>query len=105
MPDTLTQALSLLEKSPDMNAQVAKQMLVETNLIELPCKVGDTVYAIADGKILKCTVTEICINRDGISYVQLFSENDRLANFKYDYFCETVFLTEPAAREALEGVK
>jgi len=103
MSDTLTQVLSLLEKSPDVNAQAARQMLVDANLVELPCKVGDTVYAVAERKILKCRVTEICIASYGISYVQLFSKDDRLANFKYDYFCKTVFLTESAAREALEA--
>lgn len=75
----------------------------EGRLITLPCKVGDTAYAIVGNGIIQCKVTEACIKENGISYLQMFSENDRIANYQYDHFCKTVFLTREAAEKALNG--
>jgi hypothetical protein len=110
MPDTLTQVLSLLEKSPDVNAQAARQMLVEANLVELPCEIGDTVYKIIElnsGEkiIIKGEMSSYMISKDGLEFY--FSEKSRC----FDIWChinnfgKTAFLTGSAAREALEGVK
>jgi hypothetical protein len=71
----------------------------------LPCKVGDTVYAINCNEIIESTVTEITLNEKGVRYIRLYSTDDRLADFKYDYFKKTVFLTREEAEKALEKEK
>lgn len=71
-------------------------------LIKLPCKVGDTVYAINCNEIIESTVTEITLNEKGVRYIRLYSTDDRLADFKYDYFKKTVFLTREEAEKALK---
>lgn len=62
-------------------------------LVELPCKVGDTVYAIEGNDIVKNKVTEIWFNTDG-RYV-----------FTKEVIAKTVFLTkeEAEAKLAEEG--
>jgi len=74
-------------------------------LIKLPCKVGDTVYAINCNEIIESTVTEITLNEKGVRYIRLYSTDDRLADFKYDYFKKTVFLTREEAEKALEDME
>jgi hypothetical protein len=108
MPDTLTKVLSLLKKSPDINAQAARQMLIEANLVELPCKVGTEVHKIVnlmsgDSITVKGKITGFMITDDGMEFY--FSEESRC----FDIWChinnfgQTVFLTEAAARKALEA--
>ena len=74
-------------------------------LIKLPCKVGDTVYAINCNEIIESTVTEITLNEKGVRYIRLYSTDDRLADFKYDYFKKTVFLTREEAEKAFKGME
>ena len=73
----------------------------EGRLVVLPCKVGDTVYAVQGGEIIQCEVTEITICKSGISFIRLFSTDDRLADFRYEHFQKTVFLTREEAEKAL----
>lgn len=77
----------------------------QERLIKLPCKVGDTVYAVNCNEIIESTVTEITLNEKGVRYIRLYSTDDRLADFKYDYFKKTVFLTREEAEKALEDME
>jgi ubiquitin len=75
----------------------------EGRLVVLPCKVGDTVYAVTKREIVHCKIVEFTVKENGISFVRLFSSDDRLADFQYYHFCKTVFLTREAAEQALAG--
>lgn len=85
----------------DQHQEFAKAK-AEGRLVILPCKVGDTVYAVTNHGIIRCKVTEVCLNEGGISFIQLFSDDDRLANFRYEHFCKTVFMSREDAEKALE---
>lgn len=74
----------------------------EGRLVVLPCKAGGTVYAVQGGEIIQCEVTEITICKSGISFIRLFSTDDRLADFRYEHFQKTVFLTREEAEKALQ---
>jgi hypothetical protein len=108
MPDTLTQVLSLLEKSPDVNSQAARQMLKEANLIELPCKIGDTIYN-TKGETLKVERISITEYVNIYAHTEKFFPNGECNSRWVDYeikpkaFGKTVFLTEQEAIKALEG--
>lgn len=73
-------------------------------LIELPCKVGDTVYNITGGKLSEETVMaiNIGINRNKGS-MGIITENFRYANVLHENidFGDTVFLTQSEAEQAL----
>lgn len=113
MPDTLQHVLSLLEHCPDTNAQVAYKELADAvkggTVIELPCKVGKRIYMIDGHSCSQCwkihyhvvpvnvfgfTIegTQILIRLIGVNKVFTLSD-----------FGKTVFLTELAARKALEA--
>jgi len=83
-------------------AELAKAK-TEGRLVVLPCKVGDTVYAVSGIDIILCKVIEITVKESGISYVQLYSTDDRIANYRYENFCKTVFLTHEAALKQIGG--
>jgi len=110
MPDTLTQVLSLLEKSPDVNAQAARQILqkaIGKTVFELPCEIEHRVWVIFKKAIHREYVAsfqirgpmqpDFCIMNDGRD-----DEPEFKAYCHYEDFGKTVFLTEAAAREALE---
>jgi hypothetical protein len=105
-------------ENAQLRAQLAElQELVkakeEGRLVELPCKVGDTVYVAQPRRIselcvdplhkeiITAKVIEFVLRDNGISVVRLFSDDDRIADYHYDYFCKTVFLTKDAAYKAL----
>lgn len=76
-------------------------------IIELPCKVGDTVYRVVtlvSGKslIVEGKMIEYAINRSGKEFY--FSEETRYHDIWCDseYFGKTVFLTREAAEKALK---
>jgi hypothetical protein len=74
----------------------------EGRCVVLPCKVGDTVWALADEGVIQCRVTEFTIKESGIAWVRLFSTDDRLADFHGDCFGKTVFLSRAQAEAAKE---
>lgn len=68
--------------------------LLENGVVVLPCKVGDTVYWVDDGKIKCEEVFEISIHIDGIlihTGIQFCLKPD------------AVFLTREEAEKALKG--
>ena len=85
-------------------------------MIELPCKVGDTVYLIqhfmveSRKKPIKCTVNEFLIEGSGHCHAVLdgtetFYAMQRFRAVKIQEFGKTVFLTLSEAEEALERMK
>ena len=74
-------------------------------LIELPCKVGDTVYRITqsyrDGiKVTTYTVKEIIIDKKGVSYLTIALKGSQSITCKVKV--ETVFLTREEAEKRLK---
>lgn len=68
-------------------------------LVVLPCKVGDTVWTMAQGIITSATVTriknpEIIIKLDAFGYKQIHNADD---------FGQTLFATREAAEAILKG--
>lgn len=108
----LKQIESLQQENENLQTQVAQCKEVQEfakakadgRLVVLPCKVGDTVYAVQGVEIIQCKVTEVTISESGISYIRLFSTDDRLADFRHEHFKRTVFLTREAAEKAIAEV-
>jgi hypothetical protein len=100
--------------SPEQVQELAKAK-EEGRLVVLPCKVGDTVFVLASKRIsefcadplhkeiIECKVIEFVLKENGISVVQLYSTDDRIADYRYDTFCKTVFFTRKEAEKALGG--
>lgn len=75
-------------------------------LIELPCKVGDTVYAIRYGEskpfiIVETHIVEIRNNLHG----WIFIHNESMRGFKLGDFGRIVFLTKEEAEAKLAELK
>ena len=104
-----------IDISPDRLQEI---ILAEKDgrLVVLPCKVGDTVYAwqplrISEfcvdplhGEIVTAKVIEITL-KDGIEWMRLYSDDDRIADYRGESFGKTVFLTKEAAEAALKEAK
>ena len=76
-------------------------------LIKLPCKVGDTVYGMSMGKIIRLTVNEISIfriNGEKIINVKCQS-NDEFRNYVERDFGKTVFLIKSEAEAKLDELR
>lgn len=76
-------------------------------LIKLPCKVGDTVYGMSMGKIIRLTVNEISIFRikgEKIINVKCQS-NDEFRNYVERDFGKTVFLIKSEAEAKLDELR
>lgn len=69
-----------------------KCFIEKSRFIELPCKVGDTVYQVDSERIYESTVEKIIYDTDGIAF-------DETA------IGESVFLTKEEAEKALERRK
>lgn len=83
-----------------------KKAEAEGRLVVLPCKVGDTVYKLFDGKIREMRVVAIpLLISPGGAHLSVTSTNYRGAalSFELSDFGKTVFLTREEAEKALEG--
>ncbi len=91
-------------------------------LIELPCKVGDTVYALREDSfaednykimwhIAEGFVKKIYLNKKNETFLQIISWVDHKSwskdsrNYKVTTFGQTVFLTKAEAEKKLEELK
>lgn len=78
-------------------------------LLKLPCKVGDTVYALSfsrdEGRWFECVVKTININSEENYAVAHCEELDLGVTLFFDRFGETVFLTKEEAEQTLERMK
>ena len=74
----------------------------EGKIVELPCKVGDTVWVIDNKKIIISAVTKIIITVTQIHF-EIVSHSIMLKYLcEIEDFGKTVFLTREAAEKALE---
>lgn len=78
----------------------------KSKIVELPCKVGDTVYI--TGEKYPCEITEVVIDKYGIHFNWLSFERSyeltelwNNGDFTVDDISKTVFLTKEAAEQAL----
>lgn len=71
--------------------------------VELPCRVGDKVYRKSrfSDTIVEAIVTDIIINRFGITYKAKIQISE--FHFNDNELCKTVFLTKEEAEQALKG--
>lgn len=69
----------------------------KSRYIELPCKVGDTIYHTFTGKVDYFEVYDIQVHNDGIYVTYDFNRY-----FNADEFGKTVFLTREEAEKKLE---
>lgn len=77
-------------------------------LVKLPCKVGDTVYAIGfDNKpiIYESVILSILITEKEIVFNVKVDEFGINSQLKQSMFGRTVFLTEPEARAKLKRIE
>ena len=76
-------------------------------LIKLPCKVGDKVYGLSMGKIIRLTVNEISIFRmKGEKIINAKCQNnDEFRNYVKREFGKTVFLTKSEAEAKLKELR
>ena len=76
-------------------------------LIKLPCKVGDKVYGLSMGKIIRLTVNEISIFRmKGENIINAKCQNnDEFRNYVEREFGKTVFLTKSEAEAKLKELR
>lgn len=80
--------------------------LENRTLIELPCKVGDTVYVIYDKYITSAKVLSAYIDQAGGMFdLQIKTKEETTTGYKtiidHDYSFENVFLTKEEAEKAL----
>lgn len=68
-------------------------------LVALPCKIGDQVWWVHNGKITPCRVYRIQLNRRGLLIA--LRSNVRHGAFSVDRIGKTIFLTRQEAEEAL----
>lgn len=105
--------LKLIENiSPDRLQEICKAE-AEGRLVVLPCKIRDTVYALQQirisdlcvdplhKEIVTAKVIEITL-KDGIEWLRLYSDDDRIADYRGENFGKTVFLSKEEAEAALK---
>lgn len=77
-------------------------------LLKLPCKVGDTVYAIGFNNkpvVYESVVLSILITEKEIVFNVKVDEFEINSQLKQSMFGKTVFLTKEEAEEKLKGMK
>ena len=78
-------------------------------LLKLPCKIGDTVYAIGCNNnkpiIYESVVLRILITEKEIVFNVKVDEFEINSQLKQSMFGKTVFLTQDEAEEKLKGMK
>lgn len=114
--DTITCKISLWNEIADIIEDLAGYRKQSENVIELPCKVGETIYLPWDfcgvKSIAYLTVTHIIFDREH-NYVKTdFSTDDeayydkyKCGRYEFEDFGKIVFLTIEEARKALAKMK
>ena len=92
----------------DENERLKKRL---ENSVELPCKVGDTLYTFSCGKTLKCDIDKFTVvfeNGNNVLYATLNGVGNeycgmlhRFITVEISEFGKTVFLTKEEAEKAL----
>lgn len=96
---TLQEQLALLKRLREL-AEADKDGL----LLVVPCKVGDTVYWLHDGKITECRAYRIQVSRKGV-YITIKSTVSHGSFREDDCLGKTIFFSREEAEKALEGRK
>lgn len=96
---TLQEQLALIERLREL-AEADKDGL----LLVVPCKVGDTVYWLHDGKITECRAYRIQVSRKGV-YITIKSTVSHGSFREDDCLGKTIFFSREEAEKALEGRK
>lgn len=76
-------------------------------LVKLPCKVGDKVYGLSMGKIIRLTVNEIsifCMKGEKIINAKC-QNNDEFRNYVEMEFGKTVFHTKSEVEQKLKEME
>lgn len=94
---TLQEQLALLKRLREL-AEADKDGL----LLVLPCRVGDTVYWLHDGKITECRAYRIQVSRKGV-YITIKSTVSHGSFREDDCLGKTIFFSREEAEKALEG--
>lgn len=81
--------------------------LIANGIIVPPCRVGDTVYALYNGKVLKVNIFSMKIETEDDKYVYMLKLKifDHFFQFKTFLLGKTVFLTREEAEKALKELK
>ena len=81
--------------------------LLSNGVIVPPCKVGDKVYALYNGKVLKANIFSMKIETEDDKYVYMLKLKifDHFFQFKTFLLGKTVFLTPEEAEKVLKGYK
>jgi hypothetical protein len=66
-------------------------------ILSLPCAVGTTVFVATKDKIIESKVTGYIIGEKGVEKVQLFSVDDRRAEYNYNVFLNSMGYTRDEA--------
>lgn len=103
--ERITEILKAYTKKHNISAssvlleEYAEELLAN-GVIVPPCKVGDSIFRVGNGKIWEWLIEHIEIYGDEIGFV-----DDGENYFTPDKIGKTVFLTKEEAEQALEGVK
>lgn len=104
MAEDFEQLSGWLEKSKEY-----QQLEEQGRLIKLPCKVGDTVYAIGFNNnkpiIYESVVLSVLITEKEIAFNVKVDEFEINSQLKQSMFDKTVFLTEPEAEAKLKELR
>ena len=94
----------LQERNRELKQEIAeyKDKIEQGTLVELPCKVGDTVYCISNSKIEVFKVKKIVIGDE--FELQCFDEKNVL-KFTLRYFGDWLFFTREEAEKRLKELK
>ena len=90
----------------DLTAIECKQMydilckIEQGTLIELPCKVGDTVYVIEYYEIKEYLVTTICIDENNEVFLELEKNHNLMYQYPYN-----VWFTKAEAEKRLKELQ
>lgn len=94
-----------------------KDFLDKSKIIELPCKVGDTVYYLGGhyerhktkvyvNKVIKSIVDHITIGQKGVPQIDVCNDENAWTTFDcVDDFGKIVFLTREEAEKKLEELR
>lgn len=105
-PLTENEAMNLSLTDLYMRLKVYEDAEAEGRLLILPCKVGDTVYAIKNREIYATAVIGFRVHEwTGLCVLLLFDERKTNGSYelRIDDFGKTVFLNREEAEAALMG--
>ena len=89
--------------------QLADYLLEKLNAICPPCEVGDTVYVLSNGTIIKTEVIKVKYEEEAENHGKFIRERiyavvgNVLQEFNFSDIGKTVYLSEKEAEKALKG--